>query len=127
MKPTWGVRFSSPARHQERRSQAQHRHQSDNRMASDRPQIRHRYSTMIRANSPRQYLKPAMEAMANFGKHRLRNSIPAVRPSRIKKVATTAEMSSVYVKGELDPKSPYKRHAGRAGLGGVPRCVYCVF
>jgi fructose-bisphosphate aldolase, class II len=75
---------------------------TDNRMAMT-GQIRKILSENPGEFDPRKYLKPAMEAMTKLCKQRLVEFNCAGQASKIKRVATTAEMAKRYAKGELDP------------------------
>jgi len=81
---------------------------TDNRMAMT-GQIRKILSEHPGEFDPRKYLKPAMEAMTKLCTLRLQEFNTAGQASKIKRVATTAEMAKRYAKGELDPT-----FAGRA-------------
>jgi fructose-bisphosphate aldolase class II len=75
---------------------------TDNRMAMT-GQIRKILSEHPGEFDPRKYLKPAMEAMTKLCSLRLQEFNTAGQASKIKRVATTAEMAKRYAKGELDP------------------------
>lgn len=75
---------------------------TDNRMAMT-GQIRKILSEHPGEFDPRKYLKPAMEAMTKLCTLRLQEFNTAGQASKIKRVATTAEMAKRYAKGELDP------------------------
>jgi fructose-bisphosphate aldolase class II len=75
---------------------------TDNRMAMT-GQIRKILSENPGEFDPRKYLKPAMEAMSRLCSLRLQEFNTAGQASKIKRVATTAEMAKRYAKGELDP------------------------
>ena len=53
---------------------------------------------------PRKYLKPAQEAMTKICKQRLEEFGAAGNASKIKRIATLAEMAASYSKGALDPQ-----------------------
>ena len=53
---------------------------------------------------PRKYLKPAQEAMTKICRQRLEEFNTAGQASKIKRVATLAEMAKSYADGKLDPK-----------------------
>ena len=53
---------------------------------------------------PRDYLKPALEAMTKLCKQRLQQFGCAGQAAKIKPILTAAEMAKRYAKGELDPK-----------------------
>lgn len=75
---------------------------TDNRMAMT-GQIRKILSENPGEFDPRKYLKPAMEAMTKLCTLRLQEFNTAGQASKIKRIATTAEMAKRYAKGELDP------------------------
>ncbi len=75
---------------------------TDNRMAMT-GQIRKILSENPGEFDPRKYLKPAMEAMTKLCSLRLKEFNTAGQASKIKRIATTAEMAKRYAKGELDP------------------------
>ena len=75
---------------------------TDNRMAMT-GQIRKILTENPGEFDPRKYLKPAMEAMTKLCSLRLQEFNTAGQASKIKRVATTAEMARRYAKGELDP------------------------
>ncbi|PZN97898.1 MAG: fructose-bisphosphate aldolase class II [Hyphomicrobiales bacterium] len=75
---------------------------TDNRMAMT-GQIRKILTENPGEFDPRKYLKPAMEAMTKLCSLRLQEFNTAGQASKIKRVATTAEMAKRYAKGELDP------------------------
>ncbi len=75
---------------------------TDNRMAMT-GQIRKILSENPGEFDPRKYLKPAMEAMTKLCSLRLQEFNTAGQASKIKRIATTAEMAKRYAKGELDP------------------------
>ncbi|KPF73114.1 fructose-1,6-bisphosphate aldolase [Bosea sp. AAP35] len=75
---------------------------TDNRMAMT-GQIRKILTEHPGEFDPRKYLKPAMEAMTKLCALRLQEFNTAGQASKIKRVATTAEMAKRYAKGELDP------------------------
>jgi fructose-bisphosphate aldolase class II len=75
---------------------------TDNRMAMT-GQIRKILSENPGEFDPRKYLKPAMEAMTKLCTLRLKEFNTAGQASKIKRIATTAEMAKRYAKGELDP------------------------
>ncbi|AMJ61248.1 class II fructose-bisphosphate aldolase [Bosea sp. PAMC 26642] len=75
---------------------------TDNRMAMT-GQIRKIFAENPGEFDPRKYLKPAMEAMTKLCSLRLQEFNTAGQASKIKRVATTAEMAKRYAKGELDP------------------------
>jgi fructose-bisphosphate aldolase class II len=75
---------------------------TDNRMAMT-GQIRKILTENPGEFDPRKYLKPAMEAMTKLCTLRLKEFNTAGQASKIKRIATTAEMAKRYAKGELDP------------------------
>lgn len=102
MKPTWGV----PVEEIQRGIKNGVRKiniDTDNRMAMT-GQIRRVLSEEPGEFDPRKYLKPAMEAMRRLCKQRLQEFNTAGQASKIKRVATLAEMASRYQKCELDPR-----------------------
>lgn len=76
---------------------------TDNRMAMT-GQIRRVFHESPGEFDPRKYLKPAMEAMSALCRQRLQEFNTAGQASKIKKVATLAEMAKRYARGELDAK-----------------------
>ena len=76
---------------------------TDNRMAIT-GQIRKVFAEHPGEFDPRKYLKPAQEAMTKICKQRLEEFNTAGQASKIKRVATLAEMAASYAKGTLDPK-----------------------
>jgi fructose-bisphosphate aldolase class II len=76
---------------------------TDSRMAMT-GQIRRVFHEAPAEFDPRKYLKPAMEAMSALCRQRLQEFNTAGQASKIKKVATLAEMAKRYARGELDPK-----------------------
>ena len=76
---------------------------TDNRMAIT-GQIRKVFAEHPGEFDPRKYLKPAQEAMTKICKQRLEEFGAAGNASKIKRIATLAEMSAIYSKGALDPK-----------------------
>ncbi|MDE2364926.1 MAG: fructose-bisphosphate aldolase class II [Hyphomicrobiales bacterium] len=76
---------------------------TDNRMAIT-GQIRKVFAEHPGEFDPRKYLKPAQEAMTKICKQRLEEFGTAGNASKIKRIATLAEMATKYGKGELDPK-----------------------
>src|SRR5215217_1711436 len=102
MKPTWGVPVEEIQRgikHGVRKINID----TDNRMALTGA-IRKVLTENPGEFDPRKYLKPAMEAMTKLCKQRLQEFNTAGQASKIKRVATLAEMAQRYAKGELDPK-----------------------
>jgi fructose-bisphosphate aldolase, class II len=102
MKPTWGVPVEEIQRgikHGVRKINID----TDNRMAMT-GQIRKILAENPGEFDPRKYLKPAMDAMAKLCKQRLQEFNTAGQASKIKRIATPAEMAKRYAKGELDPK-----------------------
>ncbi len=102
MKPTWGV----PVEEIQRGIKNGVRKiniDTDNRMAMT-GQIRRVLAEEPGEFDPRKYLKPAMEAMQRLCKQRLQEFNTAGQASKIKRVATLAEMAARYKKGDLDPK-----------------------
>jgi fructose-bisphosphate aldolase class II len=102
MKPTWGVPVEEIQRgikHGVRKINID----TDNRMAMT-GQIRKVLQENPSEFDPRKYLKPAMDAMTALCKQRLQEFNTAGQASKIKRVATPAEMAARYAKGELDPK-----------------------
>ncbi len=75
---------------------------TDNRMAMT-GQIRKILSENPGEFDPRKYLKPAMDAMTKLCKQRLVEFNTAGQASKIKRVASPAEMAKRYAKGELEP------------------------
>jgi fructose-bisphosphate aldolase, class II len=75
---------------------------TDNRMAMT-GQIRKVFAEQPGEFDPRKYLKPAMDAMQKLCIQRLQEFNTAGQASKIKRVATLAEMAKRYQKGELDP------------------------
>jgi len=75
---------------------------TDNRMAMT-GQIRKILSENPGEFDPRKYLKPAMDAMTKLCKQRLVEFNTAGQASKIKKIATPADMAKRYAKGELEP------------------------
>jgi fructose-bisphosphate aldolase class II len=101
MKPTWGVPVEEIQRgikHGVRKINID----TDNRMAMT-GQIRKVFAESPGEFDPRKYLKPAMEAMSKLCRERLEQFNTAGQASKIKRVATLAEMAKRYAKGELDP------------------------
>ncbi len=99
MKPTWGVPVEEIQRgikHGVRKINID----TDNRMAMT-GQIRKILAENPSEFDPRKYLKPAMEAMQKLCKQRLVEFNAAGQASKIKRVATLAEMAKRYAKGEL--------------------------
>ena len=76
---------------------------TDNRMAIT-GQIRKVFAEHPGEFDPRKYLKPAQEAMTKICKQRLEEFGTAGNASKIKRIATLAEMAASYSKGALDPK-----------------------
>ncbi|MCV0424884.1 MAG: fructose-bisphosphate aldolase class II [Roseibium sp.] len=76
---------------------------TDNRMAMT-GQIRKVLSENPGEFDPRKYLKPAREAMQKLCVERLEAFNTAGQASKIKKIATLAEMAARYQDGSLDPK-----------------------
>ena len=76
---------------------------TDNRMAIT-GQIRKVFAEHPGEFDPRKYLKPAQEAMTKICKMRLEEFGTAGNASKIKRIATLAEMATKYAKGDLDPK-----------------------
>lgn len=102
IKPTWGVpveEIQRGIRHGVRKINID----TDNRLAMT-GQIRRVLSEQPGEFDPRKYLKPAMEAMQALCKQRLEEFNTAGQASRIKRIATLAEMAARYRQGSLDPK-----------------------
>ena len=76
---------------------------TDNRMAIT-GQIRKVFAEHPGEFDPRKYLKPAQEAMTKICRQRLEEFNTAGQASKIKRVATLAEMAKSYADGKLDPK-----------------------
>ena len=76
---------------------------TDNRMAMT-GQFRKIASENPAEFDPRKFLKPAMDAMTKLCKQRLTEFNTAGQASKIKKIATPADMAKRYAKGELKPK-----------------------
>ena len=109
MKPTWGV----PVEEIQRGIKNGVRKiniDTDNRMAMT-GQIRKVLAEHPSEFDPRKYLKPAMDAMTALCKQRLQEFNTAGQASKIKRVATLAEMAARYKKGELEPVFGAKKAA----------------
>jgi len=109
IKPTWGVpveEIQRGIRHGVRKINID----TDNRMAMT-GQIRKVLAENPGEFDPRKYLKPAMDAMQALCKQRLQEFNAAGQASKIKRVATPAEMAKRYAKGELDPVFEARRAA----------------
>src|SRR5690606_2632636 len=101
IKPTWGVPIEEIQRGI-KNGVRKINIDTDNRMAMT-GQIRRVLAESPGEFDPRKYLKPAMEAMTKLCKERFEAFNTAGQASKIKRVATLAEMAKRYAKGELDP------------------------
>jgi len=102
IRPTWGVpvaEIQRGIRHGVRKINID----TDNRLAMT-GQIRRVLFEQPGEFDPRKYLKPAMEAMQALCKQRLQEFNTAGQASKIKRIATLAEMAARYRDGGLDPK-----------------------